>query len=83
MAIARLFITYFEKIKNFHPNIKLFLFAEFLIGIGMVFWRLLFNLYLKSAGFSDEEIGTVLIFANFPTCLYIVTLVKGSPKIPS
>ncbi len=30
-----------------------------------------------------EQPGVVLVFADFPTRLYMVTLVNGSPKMPS
>lgn len=42
--------VYLSRIRMFSGNIRLLLLGDLLIGLGMTFWGLLFNLYLKAFG---------------------------------
>ena len=59
-----MFRTYKIKLSHFSHNAKFLIYSELLSATGMTFWGLLFNLYLKSLGFSREEIGNTLLFGN-------------------
>lgn len=59
-----MFRTYKQKVSLFSRNAKLLVSAELLSATGMTFWSLLFNLYLKSLGYSREEIGNTLLCGN-------------------
>ena len=44
--------------------------------------QLSWSLFFKN-NYHHSQLGALLSLAERPTCLYIVTFVKGSPKIPS
>ncbi len=51
---------YLKSFKMISLNAKLFLLGGVFNGIGMSVFRLLFNLYLKEAGYGEGNIGTIL-----------------------
>ena len=51
---------YLSSFKLISRNAKLFLLGGVFNGIGMSVFRLLFNLYLKEAGYGEGSIGTIL-----------------------
>ncbi|MBI4677341.1 MAG: MFS transporter [Elusimicrobia bacterium] len=59
MNPARLLRLYWSRVRMFSRNIRLLLLGDLLIGLGMTFWGLLFNLYLKElgAGLGYDEAG--------------------------
>lgn len=59
-----MFRIYKQKLSHFSHNAKFLIYSELLSATGMTFWGLLFNLYLKSLGFSREEIGNTLLCGN-------------------
>jgi len=52
MTLSKVFTFYAGRLRLFSRNIRLFLLGDALIGLGMTFWMLLFNLYLKQLGLS-------------------------------
>lgn len=60
---------YYQRIKGFNRNIRLFLWAMLLGNIGITFWFLLFNLYLQEGGYDKKSIGDVLMIGNLATAL--------------
>ena len=71
--------TYWSRVRLFSGNIRLFLRGDAFIGVGMTFWMLLFNLYLKefgaSLGLSAADtgmfIGRTTAIAQIAIGLYI------------
>jgi MFS family permease len=61
--------NYFARLKLFSRNIRFFLLGQFIIGLGLTCWRLLFNLYLRERGFPDEQIGDTLAVVNISTAI--------------
>lgn len=48
--IKRFFSNYASRLRMFSRNIRLLLLGETFVGVGMTFWFLLFNLYLRKLG---------------------------------
>ena len=48
---------YFHSLSLFSRNVRLFLAGTFFIGIGQSVFMLMFNLYLKEAGYAEGFIG--------------------------
>ncbi|MBI5882640.1 MAG: MFS transporter [Elusimicrobia bacterium] len=60
MRLQELLGLYWSRLRRFSRNIRLLLLGDLLIGLGMTFWGLLFNLYLKEfgAGLGFDDAGT-------------------------
>ncbi|TYB31355.1 MAG: MFS transporter [Candidatus Mcinerneyibacterium aminivorans] len=67
-------LDYLEKIKMISKNAKLFLIGGIFNGIGMSVFRLLFNLYLKEAGFGEGNIGTILSARSLGAALIAIPI---------
>ncbi len=67
-------IDYLEKLKMISKNAKLFLLGGVFNGIGMAVFRLLFNLYLKEAGFGEGKIGTILSARSLGAALIAIPI---------
>jgi len=65
-----LFRDYYTRIKGFSKNIRLFILAEIFIGIGMIFWFLLFNLYLQDGGYDKKSISDILLISNIAAVIF-------------
>jgi predicted MFS family arabinose efflux permease len=51
---------YFENLRLFSKNARLFLVGTFFMGMGFSGFMLLFNLYLKALGFPEGRIGNII-----------------------
>lgn len=58
---------YWGAVRSFQANARFFLLGSFLTNIGFSAFSLLFNLYLREAGVSEEIIGRVLSFGSLGT----------------
>ena len=52
--------SYVSNLRLFSLNARLFLIGTFFMGMGFSGFWLLFNLYLKSLGFSEGKIGNII-----------------------
>jgi len=71
--IGQFWQNYLSRLKLFNRNIRLLLFGEFLVGLGMTSWGLFFNLYLEETGFSANPkslIGATLVVANLAGAVF-------------
>lgn len=59
-AVGRVLGEYVDEVRRAGPNARLYLAGIFLVGFGQSIFSLLFNLYLRSLGFSDSGIGQIL-----------------------
>lgn len=59
-AISRALAEYVAQVRGSGRNPKLYLWGIFLFGLGQSVFSLLFNLYLRSLGLSDSDIGQIL-----------------------
>ncbi|MBI4834711.1 MAG: MFS transporter [Planctomycetes bacterium] len=51
--------AYWNRIRLFNRNIRLLLISQLISGVGISFYFLFFNLYLKTAGFDNKAIGNI------------------------
>ncbi len=63
--LGSLYKEYRSAFRLFSGNARLFLLGSFLLGIGSNMLQLLLNLYLKSLGFGEADIGAVLALRAF------------------
>ncbi len=56
---------YSARVRSFKPNARWFLLGNLCVGFGLSIFVLLFNLYLKELGFTEDFIGRVLSFGSF------------------
>jgi len=63
------FGDYMRFIKGAHRDVLFFLGGGFLVGFAMTGFNLLFNLYMKEAGFGEGTIGSLLSAQVFTTAL--------------
>lgn len=61
-----------RKFLGFDKNLKIFIWGQFLVALGMTFWALFFNLYLDSMGFEKSRIGSILAVSNLGTALFSI-----------
>jgi MFS family permease len=59
-AVGDLLREYVDQVRNAGPNPRLYLAGLFLLGFGQSIFSLLFNLYLRSLGYSDSGIGQII-----------------------
>ena len=59
-ALGSVLREYFDQVRRAGRNPRLYLTGIFLVGLGQSIFALLFNLYLRSLGFSDSGIGQIL-----------------------
>ncbi|MCB5251042.1 MAG: MFS transporter [Candidatus Cloacimonadales bacterium] len=64
--------NYYNHLKLFSKNAKLFLIGGIFNGIGLSVFSLLFNLYLKEHGFSESQIGQVLSWGSLGSALVAI-----------
>lgn len=57
-------INYIDRLRGFNRNAKLFLLSTTLNGLGLALFVLLYNLYILSAGFHQDMIGTITAIAS-------------------
>ncbi len=55
--MVRLYHLHFKQLSN---NVKIFLAGNFIQGIGLSIYGLLFNLYLKELGYGESSIGNLI-----------------------
>ncbi len=65
-------MEYIARLKEFQPNVRKFVVGQLLVGLGMTFWGLFFNLYLASLGMDKSQIGSVLALSNIATALFAI-----------
>lgn len=56
---------YSARVRSFQPNARWFLLGNFSVGLGLSVFSLLFNLYLREMGFTEDFIGRALSFGSF------------------
>jgi MFS family permease len=79
--ISDIIIDYWEHLKLFSRNARLFLIGIFFMGINWaVFWVLL-NLYFKELGFAEDLIGQVLSFTAWGMALVSIPAALIIPKV--
>jgi len=59
-GVGRLLSEYWSQVQGSGRNPKLYLVGVFLFGLGQSIFTLIFNLYLRSLGYSDSGIGQIL-----------------------
>ncbi|MCK5399164.1 MFS transporter [bacterium] len=65
---------YFHSLSLFSRNVRLFLAGTFFIGIGQSVFMLMFNLYLKEAGYAEGFIGSTLSISSLGQALFSIPL---------
>jgi MFS family permease len=71
---------YFASTRSFSRNARLYLAANFLIGLSFAFSAVIFNLYLAEAGFQEGFIGTILSFSGLALVLAAVPAGMASDR---
>ncbi len=76
MKISRLFprtsrvlANYFERVRAFQPNARLYLTSVILTGAAMGVFRLLFNFYVLSLGYDEALLGTLITTSSLTALL--------------
>ncbi|HEY6221677.1 MAG TPA: MFS transporter, partial [Candidatus Eisenbacteria bacterium] len=59
-GVGRVLSEYWAQVRGSGRNPKLYLVGVFLFGLGQSIFMLIFNLYLRSLGYSDSGIGQIL-----------------------
>ena len=59
-GVGRVLSEYWAQVRGSGRNPKLYLVGVFLFGLGQSIFALIFNLYLRSLGYSDSGIGQIL-----------------------
>ena len=59
-GVGGVLAEYFAEIRDSGRNPKLYLCGVFLFGLGQSIFALIFNLYLRSLGYTDSSIGQIL-----------------------
>jgi predicted MFS family arabinose efflux permease len=59
-GVGRVLSEYLAQVRGSGRNPKLYLVGVFLFGLGQSIFALIFNLYLRSLGYSDSGIGQIL-----------------------
>ena len=59
-GVGRVLSEYWAEVQGSGRNPKLYLVGIFLFGLGQSIFSLIFNLYLRSLGYSDSDIGQIL-----------------------
>ena len=59
-GVGRVLSEYLAQVRGSRRNPKLYLLGVFLFGLGQSIFALIFNLYLRSLGYSDSGIGQIL-----------------------
>ncbi|MCD6579057.1 MFS transporter [bacterium] len=72
---------YLESVKLFQKNIRNFLWTFFFIGLGNSIYMLMYNLFLKEAGFKEGFIGSVLAAASLGSALFAIPIAIILPRI--
>jgi predicted MFS family arabinose efflux permease len=70
--LVRSFTNYFSTLKLFSRNARLFLVGTFFMGMGFSGFMLLFNLYLKTIGFLEGQIGTIITASTLGTVIMAI-----------
>jgi len=70
--ISAFFKDYLAHLRLFTPNARRFLLGSFFIGFGYSVFSLLFNLYLKEAGFAEGRIGSIISAGSVGTVLIAI-----------
>jgi predicted MFS family arabinose efflux permease len=63
---------YFENLRLFSKNARLFLAGTFFMGMGFSGFMLLFNLYLKALGFPEGRIGNIISVTTIGTVIMAI-----------
>lgn len=76
MKISRLFprasrvlANYFDRVRAFQPNARLYLTSVILTGAAMGVYRLLFNFYVLSLGYDEALLGTLITTSSLTALL--------------
>ena len=72
--------NYIKTIRDFSPNARLYLQANFLIGLSYAVAGVIFNLYLKEAGFQEGFIGGMLSLSGLAFGLFAIPAALYSDK---
>jgi MFS family permease len=78
--IKRFITNYIKTIRDFSPNARLYLQANFLIGLSYAVAGVIFNLYLKEAGFKEGFIGGMLSLSGLAFGLFAIPAALYSDK---
>ncbi len=60
---------YFERVRTFQPNARLYLTSVILTGAAMGVFRLLFNFYVLSLGYDEALLGTLITTSSLTALL--------------
>ncbi|MBI5624478.1 MAG: MFS transporter [Elusimicrobia bacterium] len=81
MRPGELLRLYLSRLRMFSRNIRLLLLGDLLIGLGMTFWGLLFNLYLKQFGadMGLDDAGTGMFIGKTTAIAQVAAAVCALP----
>lgn len=78
--LKRFISNYIKTVRGFSPNARLYLQANFLIGFSYAVAGVIFNLYLKEAGFQEGFIGGMLSLSGLAFGLFAIPAALYSDK---
>jgi len=56
---------YVSRVRQFHPNARLYLLTVLITGVAMGVYRLIFNFYVLSLGFDEALLGRLITTNQF------------------
>ncbi len=66
---SRVLAQYFDRVRAFQPNARLYLTSVILTGAAMGVYRLLFNFYVLSLGYDEALLGTLITTSSLTALL--------------
>ena len=79
--MTKIFTSYFNNIKNFNRNIKLYLLTLFIINLGFGAFQADFNLYVLAMGMTPAFLGIILSLTPFADAIAAIPVGFLAEKI--
>lgn len=61
-----------KNVKGYNRNVRLFLWANILFQIGMGFFMIMYNLYVRALGFDQMVLGSVISMTSLATAIILI-----------
>lgn len=70
-----------KNVKGYNRNVRLFLWANILFQIGMGFFMIMYNLYVRALGFDQVVLGSVISMTSLATAILLIPAGLMSDKL--
>jgi MFS family permease len=73
-SLKRILSTYWNRLSEFQPNARLYLFSVILTGAAMGIYRLLFNFYILSQGYDEALLGALVTTSSMTALIAAIPM---------